>query len=319
MPTTDLDNSAGWANWLQSLVQNQGASAPYGPGGAPGPYSGGPNGLMPGGQVLGYHGTTPGQPSMGYPAVGQAAGRPSVAPGTQAPAAQSPIMQALSYLNPISSAQAQEAEPGVWNMRHSMPAGPTLPPAKALPPGPANSLPLASGNPTAKDYSAWLQSQLAAPPKPSSGPGFTMPPVNSAQFGGDTGGVDLTGSSVTMSPPPAATPAAAGSGSGGIGSDANFPVMGVGGFPTTYGAPGQQPPPIAGPLAASAQPHRPVTPTPATAYRPAATPAATSTAPPSAAPNAFGMIDRPNMSATGFNPGDRMMTALNLARLLGRG
>jgi hypothetical protein len=83
MPTTDLDGSGDWAGWLQGLLQNQGASTPYGPGGAPGPYSGGPNGLMPGGQVLGYHGTTTGQPSMGYPAVGQAAGRPSIAPGMQ--------------------------------------------------------------------------------------------------------------------------------------------------------------------------------------------------------------------------------------------
>ena len=83
MPTTDLDGSAGWANWLQSLLANQGAAQPYNPAANP---SLTPNAGAPGGGVLGYPAATLGQPSMGYPAVGQAAGRPSVAPGTQQPA-----------------------------------------------------------------------------------------------------------------------------------------------------------------------------------------------------------------------------------------
>ena len=124
MPTTDLDGSAGWAGWLQSLLANQGASQPYGPGATPS--GAGPQGLMPGGGVMGYPAATPGQPSMGYPAVGQAAGRPSVAPGTQAPGAQNPILSALNAFNPISSAQAAETTPSVWSMRHGMPDDPDI-------------------------------------------------------------------------------------------------------------------------------------------------------------------------------------------------
>jgi hypothetical protein len=85
MPTTSLDDSGDWANWLQSLLQNQGARAPYAPGAAPS--AAGPGGVMPGGGVMNYQAATPGAPSMGYPAVGQAAGRPSVVPGMQAPGA----------------------------------------------------------------------------------------------------------------------------------------------------------------------------------------------------------------------------------------
>lgn len=60
------------------------------------------------------------------------------------------------------------------------------------------------------------------------------------------------------------------SGQGGIGSDANRPVMGAAGFPTTYAPPGQQPPvPTPGALA---PPSRPVTPTPVAAAPPSATP-----------------------------------------------
>jgi hypothetical protein len=77
------DSSGDWAGWLQSLLANQGAAQPYAPGATP-TYGTLPGGTMPGGQVMGRTATTPGQPSMGYPAVGQAAGRPSVAPGTQA-------------------------------------------------------------------------------------------------------------------------------------------------------------------------------------------------------------------------------------------
>jgi hypothetical protein len=50
----------------------------------------------------------------------------------------------------------------------------------------------------------------------------------------------------------------------------------------------------------AAQPARPVTPTPATAYN-----------------SSFGGIDRQNLSATGYNPGTRMGTALDLSSLFG--
>ena len=68
-----------WA-WLQSLQPNQGAAQPYGPGGVPGPYSGGPEGLMPGGGLMGRQGATPGAPSMGYPAMGKFNARPARPP-----------------------------------------------------------------------------------------------------------------------------------------------------------------------------------------------------------------------------------------------
>jgi hypothetical protein len=252
MPTTDLDGSASWAPWLQSLLQNQGASQPYGPGGAPGPYSGGSQGLMPGGALMGYGATTPGQPSMGYPAVGQ----PAPAPATQ----------------PAPWFQFGGFHPENILQRH--------------PPGSA-SLGRFS-------------------------PNF---PVNSAQLGGDTGGVDLTGSSVTPGAPP--TPM----GQGGIGSDARFPIaptpMGQGGigsdarFPT-----------VAGPLAAPNQPTPatgPVDPSIIARRKMLASPAAPATAAPAQSSNRFTQVARPNAPASGYSSGAPMMTALDLSRLFGRG
>ena len=71
---------------------------------------------------------------------------------------------------------------------------------------------------------------------------------------------------------------------------------------------------------------RPVTPTPATAY--SASPVATSAAagpaavrqqPNLGAYNPFTTVDRPNASATGWNPGAPQATALDLSRLFGGG
>jgi hypothetical protein len=83
------------------------------------------------------------------------------------------------------------------------------------------------------------------------------------------------------------------------------------------------------PAPPSTQPARPVTPTPATAYPPTAMPARPVTptpasayppaaaAPAAAAPpsNMFGLIDRPNASATGWNPGAPKTTALDLSSI----
>lgn len=270
MPVAD-SGGADWS-WLQSLLASQGAGQPYGPGGAPGPYSGGPQGLMPGGGLLGYPATTPGQPSMGFPAAGQAAGRPSVAPGTQQAA--NPILRALNYLNPISSAQADVLHPNLTNpnLTPLAPAAPAAPPAPApsrtLPPGAANSLPLAWGNPTSDDYRNWLQTQLTA--SPAAGPAMPARPVTPTP--------QNYPSWPTPPAPQASSPAA----------------------------------PIPGPLANAPMPP----PRPAGQAR---TPASPTTAPPSAAQSsAFVPIERPNLPATGYSPGDRMMTALNLARLFGR-
>ena len=161
MPTTSLDDSGDWANWLQSLLQNQGAAQPYAPGATPS--GAGPGGLMPGGGVMNSQAATPGAPSMGYPALGQAAGRPSVAPGMQAPA-QNPVMRMLNALNPISPAEASTL------------SAPAPAPSRPLPPGAANSLPLAFGNPTLQDYNSWLQSQQASAPPQQPPPGpLAMP------------------------------------------------------------------------------------------------------------------------------------------------
>ena len=56
---------------------------------------------------------------------------------------------------------------------------------------------------------------------------------------GNTAGLANAAAIPTSGAPP--MPQGAPMGHGGIGSDANAPVMGAGGFPTTYAAPGQQP------------------------------------------------------------------------------
>jgi hypothetical protein len=178
MPLSPYDPNS---DWLQSLMANYGAQQPYGPGAA----GTGLGGHMPAaGLVAGYgSGPTPGAPSMGYPAAGQAT------PQSPPAAAASPPWLQFGGFHPQNILQGH--------------AGASL--------GQFN-------------------------------PNF---PVNSAQLGGDTGGVDPTGYSVTMGGPSGAlaapAPASATTGRGGIGSDANAPVMGAGGFPTTYAAPGQQP------------------------------------------------------------------------------
>ena len=80
------------------------------------------------------------------------------------------------------------------------------------------------------------------------------------------------------------------------------------------------------PFTARGQPSRPVTPTPATAYpaSPVAMPAAAGPAAARQQPNLgnynpFTTVDRPNASATGWNPGAPQATALDLSRLFGGG
>ena len=120
MPLTPYGGD-GNSDWLQSLLASYGAGQPYGPGGPPTGGVGPRGAYVPGGGVTGYQAATPGAPSMGYPAMGQPGQQPA-----PAPAAQNPIMRALNYFNPIGSAQAAEAEPGVWAMRHGMPQNPDL-------------------------------------------------------------------------------------------------------------------------------------------------------------------------------------------------
>lgn len=127
-------------------------------------------------------------------------------------------------------------------------------------------------------------------------------------------------------------PAASGRG-GGIGSDANFPVLGAGGFPTTYAPPGQQPP-MPTPIPPGASPSTTV----ASAPRPAAIdPRMTGVVPPNAtaqAPsNPFATLDyRPNanpgigggmlggaLASPRGQGGPNVSTALDLSGLFGGG
>ena len=121
---------------------------------------------------------------------------------------------------------------------------------------------------------------------------------------------------------------------GGIGSDANAPVMGAGGFPTTYAAPGQQPAQL-GPTAPDAtgdiKLRAPAVPVP----RPRAAPRAAGPAAVKQQPNLgsyFGTFDRPNANpdigggmlgggsagGRGGPVGNRTMGMLDLSKLFSR-
>lgn len=259
MPVTDLSGDDD--DWLQQFMaghqagQAFGASQPYGPGGMPGPYSGGPQGLMPGGGLYGRTQTTPGAPSMGYPALGQ--------PGAPRPSQMATTAGFNLNSNPLT---------GALNWLRG---------GGGTPPLPANALPLAWGNPTGDDYRKWLAMQTGSPAAPS-----------------------------TADPAPAR--------SGGIGSDANFPVMGAGGFPTTYANPGAQPPVPTGPVSGANPANRGVGTTRSPgAGAPAGNPSQT---PQPASSNRFVQVDRPNMDVAGGGMGrggPPQMTALNLAGLFG--
>ena len=272
MPVTDL---SGDDDWLQQFLaghqagQAFGASQPYGPSGSPGPYSGGPQGLMPGGGVMNRQQMTPGGPSLGYPALGQPTPQqpPTAAPG---PAQGSALGYSLTS-NPVTNWFRNNVSVGAPNFRNISPD-------------------------FFHDMSAIGQ---------KIGPWF--------------GGASAAPSSSPAAP---ATAPPAGAPSRGIGSDANFPVMGAGSFPTTYGAPGQQPPTPTGPVSGANPANRGVgtTRTPG-AGAPQGNPAQTPT-PASATrtPSRFVQVDRPNMDVAGGGMGrggPPQMTALNLAGLFG--
>ena len=128
-------------------------------------------------------------------------------------------------------------------------------------------------------------------------------------------------------------------GQGGIGSDANAPLWGAGGFPTTYGQPGQQPPlPAGGPTGVNipigggpGNAMQSPTGTPAVGRSPRRTPAAAGPAAVAQQPNMgaydpngrFVMIPRVNapagQSGGRGGGGGPMQTALNLSSLFGGG
>lgn len=137
----------------------------------------------------------------------------------------------------------------------------------------------------------------------------------SPQQAGNAGLLQAAGAmQVPPLPPIASAPQ-----SGGIGSDANRPLMGAGGFPNTYGAPGQQPPVSTGsPLTPLGQggigsdarfPTSGAAPPVKTAPRPV-NPAAVNLG-----HSPFVQIDRPNAPAAGRSPGPLQMSALDLSGL----
>jgi hypothetical protein len=122
-------------------------------------------------------------------------------------------------------------------------------------------------------------------------------------------GVMASGSTMSSPAPPAPSapgPLASGGGYGGMPPSAWAWNSGVKRTDAAYGP--YDAPAVSAPVA---PPHRPVTPTP--------NPRATAPAPALAAPpSAFTMVGRPNLSATGWNPGAPQMTALDLSNLFGR-
>jgi hypothetical protein len=170
--------------------------------------------------------------------------------------------------------------------------------------------------PSLGQFSNFLASQTAAP---DYGPGSqraalnqTLNPTGSPQAYPPWPTPPAPGAGGIDTPAPAPGPLAG----GGIGSDANFPVMGAGGFPTTYAAPGQQPPALSASTAAThanAPPGNPSA-TPRPARRGGASGAAPAAAASASNPRFVQLDQGQNMDPTSRNRGPQM-TALNLAGL----
>jgi hypothetical protein len=143
-------------------------------------------------------------------------------------AAQAAVMRTMNFANPISPAAAATAD--------SVTQGPN-PLTSPTPVPPA----LQGGGPPVPD-SLVGHGDGPPPPPPAVVAAPAAPPPVIVGGGGSSGGGGASGgigsdTRYPLAPPPH-----------GIGSDANFPVAGVGGFPGTYGAPGQQPPPLGSPI-----------------------------------------------------------------------
>jgi hypothetical protein len=128
--------------------------------------------------MMNYTASSGGGPNMGYPGMGAAA--PAGMPGGLPQAGQQPqqpgsdpmalirakLATMLGSVNPIGSANASVLHPDLSNpMGLNQPPSPPTP-SRPLPPGAANSLPLATGNVTSDDYRNWLMSKLAPEQQP---------------------------------------------------------------------------------------------------------------------------------------------------------
>jgi len=210
LPDGSVGPSSAVPDWLKALIPAPGAATPYGPSGYPDNLPARPYG-PPGGGLMGMPGATPGAPSMGFPAQG----------GPQIFPPQNSTIPPGKSLGPFTGGTSTEGEwydPRTW-----FKGGQPLPEAG----GGFNPLSFfARGNPYAR-------AAIAA--------GGVLSPTPA-----ETGELPLSLSgarpehphSTGAMPPIYRSPAA--QGRGGVGSDANYPVMGAGGFPTAYATPGQQ-------------------------------------------------------------------------------
>jgi hypothetical protein len=227
-------------------------------------------------------------------------------------AGQDPGMWArlMGYVNPIQPAAAGTLTQGPNPLNNPSPVDPRL--AGGGPPVPTN-LDFARQR-ALQD----AQAQLAGGSPQNINTPPTLGPVSPIQKAAQipTNGVP----SMPQGAPQGASP-----GRGGIGSDANFPVMGAGGFPTTYAPPGQQPP-VPNPAQVANAPMPPVRPKnlgqPVVRKRPATIPAsATASVPPVArSPWITGQAQNQDVvgGALARGGGGRPMGMLDLSKLFGR-
>ena len=217
LPDGSYGPSSALPDWLKQLIPSPGAGTPYGPSGYPDNLPARPYG-PPGGGVMGMPGATPGGPSMGFPAQG----------GPQIFPPQNSTIPPNKSVGPFTGGTSTEGS--YYDPRNWFKANPNATFEQGQPMGPdvtggggVNPLSfLARGNP------AWRAAMAA---------GGVMTPSPA-----DTGELPLSLSGARPMHPSStgAMPSFPNGGRQGIGSDANFPVMGAGGFPTTYAPPGQQ-------------------------------------------------------------------------------
>jgi hypothetical protein len=155
LPDGSVGPSSAVPDWLKQLIPVPGASVPNAPGGAMGPYSGGPQGFMPGGGVMDRQAVTSGAPSMGFPAqatidpaqLGGGGGfNPLAMFGNINPYARAAIA-AAGVMQPTATA-ADQAPTNMWMQRPSGVGGM---------PGPQvqNYMPSRPYSPTPQNYPSW--------------------------------------------------------------------------------------------------------------------------------------------------------------------
>jgi hypothetical protein len=227
LPDGSVGPSSDVPDWLKQLIPSPGASIPNAPGTPTG--GAGPEGLMPGGGLMGYQAATPGAPSMGFPAQG----------GPQVMPPQYSTLPPNKSVGPFTGGTSTEGsyyDPRTWFR-----GGQTFTPGQPMGPdvtGGGGASPLSY---LAKGSPAWRAAMAAAgvmSPTPADTGELPLSLSGARPMHPSSTGAMPNPATYPHMPWPGSPPAPQG---GGVGSDANFPVMGAGGFPTTYAAPGRQP------------------------------------------------------------------------------